>query len=500
MKLFRFLVSMGALLALVAFLPACDSGGGEENPPADTGGGGNEDTTGGEDGGGTPECPAECGACEECSADTNFECVTTCETGQTCNEATNTCEGGGDCDPACGDCETCTDGACVSDCTADQICEDDACVPKPCECDPACGDCETCVVTGDTCACESLCDAGDCETCVAGVCTGCPDGQFCNAADTCEDNPVLECLNPNTAGYCDASIVDELAIAPAPGEGVTGCCCDFTGDGVFDNQISALVAQLGPMLQMSLDDLNATVAESLAGGDFIILFEYFGLAADAADTAYFDVNFFLGADEDDPADPTDNFSGTETFLIVPDSLKPDGTPLITFAGASVAGGVIEAGPSQFIVPISIEDPPLNLVLTVDEASMNADITNGANGYELGNGTLCGYITIEQIFNALNDFMGGSCGCLGYTGEAIYMNADEEWECATFVSTCNPDDPETGSIQEICGQIGQYCGMAAGLLPQFLDVDVDGDGAGDAISLGATFGATSAVLNGEVPAE
>jgi hypothetical protein len=58
---------------------------------------------------------------------------------------------------------------------------------------------------------------------------------------------------------------------------------------------------------------------------------------------------------------------------------------------------------------------------------------------------------------------------------------------------DPDDPETGSIQEICGTIAQYCSTAVLLLPSFLDVDTDGDETGDAISLGATFGATSAVL-------
>jgi len=521
----RLVAPLGALLALLAFLPACEGDGGGSDPGTDTITG--DDTQ-------QQQCPAECGPCEECNEGTGFACQTTCETGevcaegacvpdtttcdpacdatqcQACNETTDTCESTctagqvcdngtcktetTECTPACGVCDECVDGACqAKECPAGQTCNatTGVCEAEVVDCDPACGACQECVEG----ACVDQCDAGECETCVGGECVGCAAGEFCNAADTCEEIPdEITCVAPNADGYCDASVVDALAIAQAPNAtaGVEGCCCDFTGDDVIDNQLGGLVETLGGMAGFDLVTLNETVAESLAGGSFIILFEHVGLAAEAADTPYYDVNFYLGADVDDPEDPTDNFSGTEEFTIMPESLTTEGDPLITFAGASVMGGKMHAGPSQFVVPIEIPDPPLDLTLTVDSAIVNADIA-WDNGYKLSNGELCGYVTIDQIFAALNDFAVTSCDCLNLEGDLIEGIGTGAYSCGGSDPACIPDDPETGDMQEICGTIANYCDTAVVLLPSFLDVDADEDGTGDAISLGATFGATSAVL-------
>lgn len=510
MKLFRFLIPAGALLALLAFLPACEgdsgspSNGGDTAAGTDTGGGGGgsdvvapPEDTGGAGGGDTVTgtCEPACGACQVC--DESDQCVAkSCPADEACDEADGQCKAVVvECTPACGDCQSCNAGTCESTCTGTQICEAGACVEPP-ACDPPCGAGETCNAT--TGACDSICDAAQCESWddAAGACASdCADTQCC-IAGACDVCPTVECANPNAAGYCDASIVDELAIAEAPSEatGEEGCCCDFTGDGVVDNQIAALVGSLGGMAGYDLPTLNATLAESLAGGSFIILFEYLGLAADAADTDWFEVNFFLGTDMDDPEDPTDNFSGTEDFYIMPASLDENGDPVITFGGASVAAGELNAGPSEFVIPIQLDDPPLNLVLTVDSAIMKAMISSGANGYELSDGTLCGYITIQQIFNALNEFASSSCGCLGLTGDLI-EGGDGLWTCGTMDSTCGTED----QMENICGMIAQYCTVAVSLLPSFLDVDLDGDTVGDAISVGATFSATSAGLGGVQPA-
>lgn len=528
MKLFRFLVPMGALLALLAFLPACEGdGGGDGGGGADTNGGTDTQVTGDT---GTPgadvqqdedvppggndvatTCDPACEACFEC---VDGECqAIQCDAGETCNPATGECEGEQpECPADCPACQYC-DGAttnyeCVDiECDAPQQCNpaNDQCEDV---CDPPCGDCESC----NAGVCESLCNPDNCEACNAGTCASTCDEatEICDDPEddgtfACVDKPDVVCADPNEFGYCQSSIVDELAIAPAPNAatGEPGCCCDFTGpnftapDGIADNQLAALVTNLGGMAGFDLVTLNETVAESLAGGDFIILFEHVGLAAGAADTPYYDINFLLGADTDDPEDPTDNFSGTEGFNIMPESLL-NGEPLITFEGASVVGGQLEAGPAQFVVPVQIPDPPLDLTLTVDSAIVNATIAANENGVELSDGELCGLVTIDQIFNALNDFAAASCGCLNLTGDLISGEAPT-WTCGETDPTCDPEDPEDGNIQEICGTIAQYCSTAVLLLPSFLDVDLDGNATGDAISLGATFGATTASIVGVEPA-
>ena len=587
-RLYRFLVPVAVLAALLAFAPACGGDGG---------GDGGTDTV-------QPQtCDPVCDA-TACMTCNNGTCESTCVAGETCNAGT--CEAvSQECDPACDAalCMTCNGTTCESTCTADQVCNAGTCEAAP-ECDPACdaNACEmcdgtACVTTcavGETCnagtceaePCGGTCDANACEACVADECVvscdGCDecdgagncattcneDTEFCNAADTCEEIPVVGCANPNAEGYCDASVVDMLAIAPAPNEatGEEGCCCDFNADGKLDNAVAGLVAQLGGFLGgLDLDTLNAMVAEFLGEGQFGVVFEYVGLADGAGDTPFFDMNFYLAGAACDPAcdadacmecmngtcvescdigeacdgagacvalaacDPacdealcmecvegacvdacgagfecvteedagkcvlTDpfGFSGEGEFLVMPESLTDENTPLITFMGASVAMGILAAGPAQFVIPVSVPEYSIDIVLTIDEASIAAGISEGANGYELADGKICGYIKMEQIINALNGFVGGNCGCLNLNGDIIQGEAGAYACGAANNPNCDPND----DIESICPQITQFCGPILIALPMLLDIDADEDGVGDAISIGATFTGTSASIIG-----
>ncbi len=500
-KAIQFLIPVAALLAMVAFA-ACDSG---DDAP-------------------TNLCvDVECADDETCNPTTG-ECIAiigdlcadiVCDVeGETCDPTDGVCKA--DVDPCedveCGDCEECNAGTCETTCVDDEECIEGACV-APVVCDPACGPCETCneedmcdsdcgdddVCFNEEC-CTPMCDdlecggdgcGGDCGTCDA-------DTEFCNDG-TCELKPTVTCQD-DMAVYCDATIVNELVIATAPdaNTGDPGCCCDYNEDGTIDNAVAGLIANVGSMADLSLEDLNLMVAEELGKGTIIVLFEMIGLTnMDATD--YFDMNFFLGADADD--DATNNFDGDAEFMVMAESLDENLDPLIKFEGASLdEDGVLNAPGAdgdfgQFIIPIDVPDYGVSLQLTIDGVRLQAELAQTDDMYEMANGTLCGYVTAAQIFGALNSFIEGNCDCLNIDGDAIIDNGDGTYTCGTPTATptCDPDDPDTGEMQEICNYVTQYCTTSLTLIPMFLDVDVDGDGDGDGISLGATFGATSAVI-------
>ena len=217
-------------------------------------------------------------------------------------------------------------------------------------------------------------------------------------------------------------------------------------------------------------------------------------------TPYFNMNFFLGEDTND--DATDNFSGEAEFTVMAESLDEDGAPLIQFEGASLGDDGVLTAPGddgafgQFIIPVDVPDYNISLQLTVDGVRLEADLAQTDGMYEMANGKLCGYITAEQIFGALNQFEAGNCDCLNIDGDLVIINGDGTFTCntPTETPTCDPDDEETGDMQEICNYLTQYCSTALTLIPMFLDVDTDGDpSTGEGISLGATFGATSATI-------
>ena len=385
------------------------------------------------------------------------------------------------------DCRICdADGACVTVCAESEFCEEGGvCSPLPTPCDDCDPDaCEACGDGPDGPACLSACMEDACELCDgAGACvSACEESEVC-AAGTCR--AVLDCSAPSVGGYCDASVVSSLLLAEEGG-------CDFTGNGTPDNGALAVIGLVGGFTELSVDELNLYLTENIQDGLLLLLLEYVGLAPGAADTPSFDINLFMGGDAD--SDPTLNFTGDGELYVLPESMSAEGDALVTFPGASVLGGTLTAGPSRFNIPISIPDMGLHIVIAVEEAAVTAAISSTPDGYALSNGTLCGLVMESDVVKILNDFVEASCGCLNLDGPLVSPGLLGGWSCASApASTCSSFD-EMGSM---CSALAQYCGMVAPMLPMLLDVDLDGDNSGDAVSFGARLEATSALI---VPGE
>ncbi len=288
--------------------------------------------------------------------------------------------------------------------------------------------------------------------------------------------------------YGPSTFVNTLYLPFA--EGDEPCCFDFTGDGEIDNAVANLLGMLGGLLGDV--DINAEIQGAIDGGSVAVLFEFLDVA-DWVDQAALDMNFFLGKDADD--DYTDNLDPVNggTFLIDPASLDAEGNPLVTFADMSITGGLLEGGPSQFILDLPIMEG-IVIHAVVDGAMIEGNVAATAeNKVSITDGKLGGYVAKETIANALNAYIDSSCDCLGLGGAPLIDLETNACATAGTPENCT-DDAET------CGQIYNYCGMALPFIDMVLDVDSDGDGTADSISIGVTFGTIPAMIDGVAEVE
>jgi cysteine-rich repeat protein len=304
--------------------------------------------------------------------------------------------------PVCGNAipeagEACDDGntdagdGCAPDCTREPYCGDGVTTaPEVCDdenhrsddgCRSDCGSDETCgnmivdYATGEVCDSTDGCE-GECTMLLA-----CGDGTV-GAGEECDDE--------NTARWdgcgpdCREEIsmhVDELAFG-GPRDG-----CDYTGDGMPDNQFSRALGAAAPLLNMGLSGGGG-------GPDFLMSFlgldDRTGSADDSLRLAW-----MLG----EPG-PT-----TGTYLVDAAALRDDGTAL-TSLQASIVAHHLDAGPEDIDLPFGF------LPLTLYQGRIEGTtVASGGELSRLDEGLLCGVIppTLLTIVTAdqIEMFGGGS---------------------------------------------------------------------------------------------
>ncbi len=494
-------------------------------------------------------CVPACGDCEICESGS---CASACTGDEQCHEGSCQVPPSG-CAPACGDCETCDTSdpwgpVCLSECTGEELCHEGSCQVPP-ACAPVCvaADCESCetsdlwnpscvticdtancqgcdgagncvgqcvaarceacdgegncAVTCDTAACQgcdgagacvSQCDPDDCEICDgAGSCSvTCGDEEYCDAGQ-CLARPDLTCAELD--GYCPGSVASLLEVAEAPeAAGVNACCCDLTGDGKPDNKLGELIELLEPFVGYDRDYFNAQIAGMIEAGHLLFLFEILGLE-DTNNDPYTKFHVYQGLDADGWAG--NNLTGAGEFYVTRDSLDRDGNPIMVFEDAEVFGGTLYGGPSRFLVPMDIIGAGEPIMFMMEGARITADISARGVGYDLANGTVCGYVERAKIVSEVNEYTGMNCGCLNLAGDFL-TDQGTSISCgqAAAASTCDQFD----SVEYLCQQLFDNCGMLALIMPALFDVDSDLDGRRDAMSVGFTFEAVPADLIGLEP--
>ncbi|MFB6374720.1 MAG: hypothetical protein ABEN55_16735, partial [Bradymonadaceae bacterium] len=299
------------------------------------------------------------------------------------------------------------------------------------------------------------------------------------------------------------------------------CCFNIDGskDGSNDNGLATLLSFLPGA------DVDTQIKQALTNGTFVVLNEHQGLTS---------LNYFLGnfgsetaSDYVKKKDNSCNFGGDsecelttssgETFLINPESFDRGVQPQAQLSPAKLNDSTIDAGPG--IVVLNLNLPGLGtLALRINGATIEATVDKDksdleGDGVVVKKGKLGGYVLLKDVIGLINNLM-SSCDCLDNPETAIAIpNTDpsdpdlkpkgcrdgskpeEECEltCKKMVQMKADGDACNGT-GGVCEQSGTIC-SSIGLMADTADLDVDGDGNKDALSIGALFEMVGAKIDG-----
>ncbi|MFP4600557.1 MAG: hypothetical protein ACLFVJ_20045, partial [Persicimonas sp.] len=164
---------------------------------------------------------------------------------------------------------------------------------------------------------------------------------------------------------------------------------------------------------------------------------------------------------------------------------------------SVAGGS---------APLSLPVGTELIEVDVTDIVIEADVVPGADfeaggRVELTNGELAGLVTLDDLFGALND-VAQNCSCIATDPVFTETSTPDTWECnstAEDEESCNNDPNATQMCQTLAdGSTFQGCSTIASVLSSSPDLDRDGDGSDETLSLGATIEAVGAKITGVAP--
>jgi hypothetical protein len=292
--------------------------------------------------------------------------------------------------------------------------------------------------------------------------------------------------DPTARTWAPASVVDYFLVEGTDTDPI--CCYDYTGDDEIDNSLGLNLAAFG-----FLADINTSVTDSIASGSLTLVLEHDGLD-DLANDDDFVIGFYIG--EHDVLDfATDGFmANSNPVLLNPASFDEGSQPQAYLPDGSVTAGAVTAGPGAVKIEIVLFDSPLQL--TISQARSDAQIDAAASaldasGVALSSGQLGGVVKIRDIFVAMNEFAAASCECLGLAGADLVEPDSGTCSAAADAQACQDAGNDT------CFQVADACSLF-GAVGLFADVDLDGDGLNESVSIGAGYTAVGATINGIAP--
>ncbi len=299
------------------------------------------------------------------------------------------------------------------------------------------------------------------------------------------------------------SYIASLAIPKLDTQNTPLCCFDFgaiSKDAIqnktnkIDNALSQIEATLKPMgmsmlpvLESAL--LNGWIVSLLdhrqlpkAGGKFVLaqlLGKY------QTGTTYWQAK-----------------QGTGKFLIRRDSfVGTSGTPSSLFNPAAIQGDKMSAGPSNYVQAIPFG--AFLQELTVYSGRIAGTASVGAGGVSYTDGTLSGYVKVDDVMGGYNLTVKENCSCLGLKGELFSKGSTGTW---TGNCVKNAAALCTTAENKICASFAgdsvinqQLCKVLPGLIAGAADIDLDGKTSTfEALSLGFTWTGAQATVDGIEP--
>ncbi len=287
-----------------------------------------------------------------------------------------------------------------------------------------------------------------------------------------DDNggPGVDAGNGNGNGEpADSRItyVSELSL-PSISGGEPSCCKDFgelskpkieEDRDAIDNAFAQLASAVGTF---GIDIQEAMTAQ-LEEGRLAILFEHVDLRSEN-DTFTLDGYFGAFAGATTYAEASD---GQGSFTIEPNSYDGSGNPLIRFSGASMQDGSLSAGPAVVAASFPVAGGALDVELQAAEVTGEATLSEGGVSYV--DGTIAGYVLLDDIFAAANDFLNSeACDCLNLGGRDVFVKDGEDWD-----SECLDDtEQEAQTCEEDSGCLSLASGIICTGLPAILETEAD----------------------------
>lgn len=254
-------------------------------------------------------------------------------------------------------------------------------------------------------------------------------------------------------------IVDKLLVPDTPAD----YAVDLDGDGVPDNHVGQILAALSganPTL-----DLKKQIIDQINQGKVLLLWEV--QAKSLTDDPATRVVAYGGVDLD--GNPGNNFSGKETLGIDPKGPKD------TVLQGKIVGGQLSVGPGDFEVPIPIGEQLVRVNAIAVQFSGKVSV------HGMTEGVLSGAIPIEQVTDVL-------VPALALEMQRQYVSTVSTPEGkAALRDLFDLDKNGSITLDEVRNN------PLIGLLLSTPDVDMDGDGTADSISVGLGITAVPCVI-------
>jgi len=227
-----------------------------------------------------------------------------------------------------------------------------------------------------------------------------------DAADNTPDAAIPD-ATPPTDGFVDPTgdhtqFVANTIDVPTSASEANALGLDIDGDPMMrpDNALGQILATLTSMGA----DPQATIDAFVADGELLEVFDV--QATDLVSASDVGVRGFVANDGDVPANPADNFSGSEMFVIEP------GTPTDSLLYGDITGGHLSAGGGTFPLKLLVFAGTSPILVNLVGARVEANIT----ATNLSVGRLGGGITEAEIDNivipglaeALNGIVADDC--------------------------------------------------------------------------------------------
>ncbi|HKE19551.1 MAG TPA: hypothetical protein VKB80_31960 [Kofleriaceae bacterium] len=294
-------------------------------------------------------------------------------------------------------------------------------------------------------------------------------------------------VNPD--GVDNTYVIDSVVV-PANANEAQDVALDIDGNGTKDNKLGGLLGSLSSFV----GDIQSLVEEQVAKGGIILLANV--KATDLTAASGVGLYVYLGANPNPApcATPDDtecglHLQGDGSFDIDPSS------PTDAVVVGATAGGKFTGGPGSVTIQLSLSELADPLSLTLSNAK--SEVSVSADG--LSDGILGGALTIDSINNDLLpavatviagiladdgcDATATPCCEPGSTGEQILQVLDEG---GVADGDCVITAEELANNSFVSATLGSP------------DVDLDGDGTDDAVSLGIGFSAVTGTFTPPAP--